>query len=228
MIVGSVIYGVLAWLFNGVTFPNPPLSQVTFRPGAVLPVFFGFTFGPAVGFMVGAGGNLIADLFMGAVSPHWVLGHGLIGLFAGLPTLFKDKQQAWDLGALLAGIGGIVAAAFFFANSGARFTPSPTSEPTDFTFLMGLSVLLGCALAIAIRFMFVNRMAWALAVVWGAVGIVVGLGLAAAADIWLSNQTLFEAMVGRFIPAAGPSLLAVVVLVPLVMALHAAAQAGDA
>ena len=227
MVIGSVVYGVFTWLFNGTTFNIPALSQVSLRPAVALPVFFGYMFGPVVGFLAGAGGNLVGDLFVGYVSPHWTLANGLIGLAAGLPTLFADRKQAWDVGAVVAGLGGIFGAAFFLANSGSTFTAPPDFVPTGLSLFLGLSVLVGCGLAIAVRFAFPNRPQWAEAAVWGAVGNVVGLLLASLADIWVNQYTFQDTVVGQFIPAAGPNAIALAILVPLLMAVYAAAQTSE-
>lgn len=224
MAIGALMYGVFAWMFNGETFNIPALSQVSLRPAVALPVFFGFTFGPAVGFMVGAGGNLIGDLFMGYVSPHWTLANGLIGLCAGLPMLFDDKKQSWNVGAAIAGVGGIAAAMFYFAHPNPEFNPPPDFIRTRLSLFMGLSALVGCSLAIAVRFAFPNRPQWGEAAVWGAAGNVVGLALASLADIWVNQYTLPDTMVGQFIPAAGPNTIAVAVLAPLLLAVYASVQ----
>ncbi len=222
MAIGAVIYGVFAWIFSGQTFNLPALSQVSLRPAIVLPVFFGYTFGPLVGFMVGAGGNLIGDLFVGGVSPHWTLANGLIGLIAGMTMLYKDKKQAWEMAAMIVGLGGITATGFFLANSGSQIQ-LPDSTFAQPSILMGLSVLLGCSLAIALRFVFPNRLLWAEAVILGATGNIIGLALASMADVWVNNFSLMDAMIGEFIPAAGPNIIAVVILTPLLLVVYAAA-----
>ena len=228
MAIGALMYGVFAWMFNGATFNIPALSQVSLRPAVVLPVFFGFTFGPAVGFMVGAGGNLIGDLFVGYVSPHWTLANGIIGLFAGLAMLFENKKQSWNVGAAIAGVGGIAAVAFFFANPNPEFNPPPDFIRTRLSLFMGLSVLVGCGLALAVRFAFPNRPNWGEAAVWGAAGNVIGLALASVADIWVNQYTAFDTMVGQFIPAAGPNAIAIAILMPLLLAVYASVQQAEA
>jgi uncharacterized membrane protein len=213
MVVGALVYGVFSWLFNGQTFTLPEVSQVTLRPAAVFPAFFGFMFGPAVGFMTGAAGNVVGDLFVGNVSPHWSVANGLIGLIAGMAKVLDDEQQSFNVATAIAGIGGVVAAAFYFA-----------SPNTQLSLLMGLSVLAGAGLTIALRFAFPNRQEWALAAVWGSAGVIVGLGLAAIADIWVNGYTLSEAVVEEFIPAAGPGLIALAILLPILMIIYNSAQ----
>lgn len=228
MAVGAILAGVVIWLTNGQTFNIPALSQVGLHPALAVAVFFGFTYGPVVGLMTGAGGYLIGDLFAGNVAPHWVMGYGLMGLAAGLGELFEDQRQAWDVAAIIAGLGGLVAAAFFLANPGIQFAPPPDLKSVDLSLLMGLSVLVGGGLAVAVRFAFPNRPEWGRAAVWGAAGTMVGLFLAALAEVWVSGTTLMEAIIGKFIPAAGPGLIAMAILVPLALALQAAAQESEA
>jgi len=228
MLVGSVLGGVLMWFTNGLTFNLPTLSQVGFHPALVVAVFFGFMYGPAVGLMVGSGSYLLGDLFVGSVAPHWIIGHGLIGLCAGLSHLFTDKRQAWDVAAIITGLGGVVAAAFFLANPGIKYAAPPELKPVDLSLFMGLSVLVGGALAIAVRFAFPNRLRWGLAAVWGTAGTIIGLLLAAIIEIWVSNTTMMDAIIGQFIPIAGPAMIAIAILVPLMLALQALAQTGDA
>ncbi|MEK7784675.1 MAG: ECF transporter S component [Chloroflexota bacterium] len=213
MVVGALVHGVFVWMFNGQTFNLPSVSQVTLRPAAVFPAFFGFMFGPAVGFMAGAAGNIVGDLFVGTVSPHWSVANGLIGLIAGMAKAILDEKRSLNVATAIAGIGGIVAAAFFLA-----------APATQLSFLMGLSVLIGAGLAIALRFAFPNRQEWALATLWGSAGVIVGPGLASIADIWVNGSTLSEAVVGEFIPAAGPSLIALAILLPILMVIYDSVQ----
>ena len=209
MVVGAIVYGVFAWLFNGQTFTLPALSQVTLEPALVVPAFFGFMFGPAVGFMTGAAGYVVSELFVGLVSPHWAVAHGVIGLVAGMANLMSNERQSLDAATAIAGVGGLIAAAFFFA-----------SPATSLSFFMGLSVLVGVGLAIALRFAFPNRQGWALATLWGSTGVIVGLGFASVADVWLTGVTLAEAIEGEFIPAAGPGLISLAILLPIVMIVY--------
>ena len=213
MVVGALIYGVFGWMFNGQTFNLPSVSQVSLRPAVVFPAFFGFMFGPAVGFMTGAAGNIVGDLFVGTVSPHWSVANGLIGLIAGMARVMLDEKQSLNVATAIAGIGGIVAAAFFLAN-----------PDTQLSFLMGLSVLIGAGLAIALRFAFPNRQEWALAALWGSAGVVVGPGLASMAGIWVNGYTLSEVVLGEFIPAAGPSLIALAILLPILIVVYNSVQ----
>jgi uncharacterized membrane protein len=224
MAVGATLHAVFVWLFNGVTFPLPALSQVALRPAVILPVFFGFVFGPVVGFMSGAVGSLIGDLFVGAVNPQWAFAYGIIGLFAGLPTIFADKKQSLNIVTGFVALSGVVAAIFYLANPTTEFSPPPDFAPTNISFFLGISVAVGAALAVLVRFAFPNRPNWGVAVLWGAAGNLIGLAAASKADLWTQSDTLAEAMVGKFIPAAGPNLIALAILVPVLMAVYASAK----
>jgi hypothetical protein len=65
-------------------------------------------------------------------------------------------------------------------------------------------------------------------VVWGTLGVIVGIGFAAIADIWYNGYSFTTAIIGEFIPAAGPNTLFAVILAPLLFAAwkQARSQAG--
>ncbi len=224
MAVGATLHAVFVWLFNGITFPLPALSQVALRPAVVLPVFFGFVFGPVVGFMSGAVGSLIGDLFLGAVNPQWALANGIIGLCAGLPAIFADKKHSLNVVTGFVAAGGAVAAIFYLANPTTQFSPPPEFAPTDMSFFLGMSVAVGAAMAVLVRFAFPNRPDWGAAVLWGSAGNIIGLAAASKADLWTQGDTLADALVGKFIPAAGPNLIVAAIFVPLLLFLYSSAQ----
>jgi energy-coupling factor transport system substrate-specific component len=83
MAIGAALYGVLSWLTNALHLPT--VSLVSLRPAVAIPLFFGWVFGPVVGFFAGAMGNILGDFLTGwGVFPAWDLGNGLMGLVAGL------------------------------------------------------------------------------------------------------------------------------------------------
>src|SRR5574340_1279962 len=97
MAIGAALYAVFSWLFNGTVFVVPSLSQVSLRPAIAIPMFFGYAFGPAVGFFTGAVGNMFGDALTGfGLSPQWSIGNGLVGFIAGLWMLFPDKKTSLD------------------------------------------------------------------------------------------------------------------------------------
>lgn len=224
MAIGAAMYGVFAWLFNGSTFNIPAVSQVSIRPAVVLPVLFGFLFGPAVGFVAGMGGNIIGDLFVGVVYPQWSFGNGLIGLAAGLPMILGDDKKAITIAMWITAAGSVASALFFYANPMVEFYPPPDFAPTQLSLLLGYSVVAGGGLVIALRYAFPNRQEWALAALWGAVGNIIGLAFASVADVWLDGLSFPVAIVGEFIPAAGPNMFALAILVPTLMLVYASAK----
>jgi hypothetical protein len=118
MLVGAILYGVVSWVTN--IFPIGTGTGVDLRPGVAVPLFFGFAFGPVVGFVTGMAGNFLGDFFSGYVSfppdpasgnplvdfvrsttLDWQVGNGLFGLIAGLSALlyhryvsFRDQLRA--------------------------------------------------------------------------------------------------------------------------------------
>jgi uncharacterized membrane protein len=81
--IGAALYGV-AGLFN---FLLPGTANVAIRPAFALVTFFGFAFGPIVGFFTGFVGNAIIDqLAFGGLLQYWnwSLANGLAGLLAGV------------------------------------------------------------------------------------------------------------------------------------------------
>ncbi|HEX9550632.1 MAG TPA: ECF transporter S component [Candidatus Limnocylindrales bacterium] len=93
--IGAALYGVLVGLFK---IPVPGTTAVDARPAFALVPFFGFAFGPVVGFFTGLVGNMIGDQISGwgaLTSYNWSIANGAVGLLAGLAPLY--------LGSLLGG-----------------------------------------------------------------------------------------------------------------------------
>jgi energy-coupling factor transport system substrate-specific component len=82
MALGAALYAGISYVTN--TLQLPGASNVSLRPGIVIPLFFGVVFGPIVGAFTGGIGNLINDLLTGTVYWNWDVGNALIGLVAGL------------------------------------------------------------------------------------------------------------------------------------------------
>jgi len=60
MAIGAALYAVFSYLFNGTVFAVPSVSQVALRPAIAIPMFFGYAFGPTVGFFTGAWATCLA------------------------------------------------------------------------------------------------------------------------------------------------------------------------
>lgn len=94
--IGAALYAVLSYLTNFLQIPSA--GNVSFRPGVVIPIFFGVAFGPLVGFISGFLGNILGDLLSGyGFWFWWDLGNGLMGLIPGLIAAslvsFKDGRS---------------------------------------------------------------------------------------------------------------------------------------
>lgn len=114
MAIGAALYAVLNLISN--TWLIPGTSNVSIRPGAVIPIFFGVLFGPIVGFFVGFVGNLISDQLTFGIYWNWEIGNGLIGLIAGLtPMVVRGAYRRWPnvvTAAVIAAIGIVVGLGF--------------------------------------------------------------------------------------------------------------------
>lgn len=103
--IGAALYGIL--LVAQVPIPG---STVSVRPAFAIVPFFGYAFGPIVGFFVGLVGNGIGDQISGwgaLTSWNWSIANGLVGLIAGLAPLYLAR---WVNGSLRErAIGGAIA-----------------------------------------------------------------------------------------------------------------------
>lgn len=294
MALGAALYGVLAWVFNIV--PVPSVSLVALRPVVVIPIFFGFVFGPAVGFFTGAFGNVLGDALTGwGVFPIWDIGNGLMGLIPGLAGLYLMKK-AGDQGRLniLQWIAiAVLAVGVVLPLISPNITDPFSGNPANFgawwyimlvvlvvmvgltfapqywpyilllltaaflvlgiLFVMGVvtaspsapagSPLVGAIVMWVIAVLcggaawFVNSRVKAIGkwmddqdtktlVIWASIGVIVGIGFAAMADIFYNGYSFTTAFIGEFIPAAGPNVLFAVILTPLLYAAYKQARTG--
>src|SRR5271157_5831489 len=222
MAIGAALYAVFSWLFNGTVFVVPSLSQVALRPAIAIPMFFGYAFGPVVGFFSGAVGNIFGDALTGfGLSPQWSIGNGLVGFIAGLPMLFTDRKKSLNTTLIVSAVLSALAVILYFFNrsitNGMYFT---ATEPVSI--FAGLSIVVGFVLVLIVRFAFGKNIDIATAVTWGMLGNLLGIGFAAISDIWIDGFNLPTAVVGEFLPAAGPNLIFAAILVPLLVVAYAA------
>jgi uncharacterized membrane protein len=230
MAIGAALYAVFSYLFNGTVFVVPSVSQVALRPAIALPMFFGYAFGPVVGFFTGAVGNMFGDALTGfGLSPQWSVGNGLVGFIAGLALLFPDKKKGLN-NVLIAGAAMTVIFTLFYI-----FNPSIANmlffAPDEgifgdqqITLFAGISVVIGFVLVLVVRFVFSENVDVAAAVTWSMLGNILGIGFAAISDIWINGFSPSVAIVGEFLPAAGPNLIFAAILVPILVGAYAAVQ----
>ncbi len=91
--IGAALYAVVSYLTNFLQIPSA--GNVSFRPGVVIPIFFGVAFGPLVGFISGFLGNILGDLLSGyGFWFWWDLGNGLMGLIPGFAASMITDYRA--------------------------------------------------------------------------------------------------------------------------------------
>lgn len=222
MAIGAALYAIFSWLFN--TIPMPSVSLVSLRPAVCIPVFFGFVFGPVAGFFTGAVGNMLGDFLSGwGVYPAWDIANGLMGFIPGLILLFADKRRSLNFLTGLVGVLILISALVVFLNPR---VPGPwTGEIEDFSF-WAWAFIIGGVVVIAGRYL-LERVSDDLAAVniWGTLGIILGIGFAAIADIWINGYSFATAIIGEFAPAAGPNILNSMILTPILLTAYQAVQA---
>jgi hypothetical protein len=219
MAIGAALYGVFNYIFN--LIPMPSISQVALRPSVCIPIFFGYAFGPVVGFFTGAVGNILGDFLTGwGVFPVWDMGNGLMGMVPGLVMLFANKERSLNFLTGLVGVLILIAAGLIFINPQITFPGS--TEVQNFSPL-GWAFIIGGVVVIAGRFI-LERISVDLAAInlWGTLGIIVGIGFASISDIWVNGYSFFTAIIGEFAPAAGPNILNSMILSPILLAAYQA------
>jgi len=221
MAIGAALYGVFNYIFN--TIPMPSVSQVALRPSVCIPVFFGYVFGPVVGFFTGAVGNILGDFITGwGVYPAWDIANGLMGFVPGLIMLFADKKRSLNFLTGLVAVLIAITAILVFLNPR---VPGPwTGEIEDFSF-WAWAFIVGGVVVIAGRFVLEQASVDLAAInLWGTLGIIVGIGFAALSDIWINGYSFATAIIGEFAPAAGPNILNSMILSPILLAAYQAIQ----
>ena len=202
----------------------PSVSQVALRPSVCIPIFFGFVFGPVVGFFTGAVGNILGDFLTGwGVYPVWDIGNGLMGMVPGLAMLFADKKRSLDFLTILVAVLIVIVAALIFLSP--QVVGPWTGEIEDFSF-WAWAFIIGGLVVIGGRFI-LERISVDLAAInlWGTLGIIIGIGFASIADIWINGYSFTTAIIGEFAPAAGPNILNSMILSPILLAAYQAIQA---
>jgi uncharacterized membrane protein len=231
MSIGAALYAIFSYLFNGTVFAVPSVSQVALRPAICIPMFFGYAFGPVVGFFTGAVGNMFGDALTGfGLSPQWSIGNGLVGFISGLVWLFgEDRKKSIDRVLIISGVLALLGTLVYFLNS---TIPNMLFFDVDagifgdqqITLIAGITLLIGFVLVLIVRLAFRGNIEIAAAVTWGMLGNLLGIGFAAISDIWINGFSFPVAIVGEYIPAAGPNLIFAAILVPLLVAAYAAVQ----
>jgi energy-coupling factor transport system substrate-specific component len=119
--IGAALYGIL--LVAQLPIPG---STVSVRPAFALVPFFGYAFGPVVGFFTGLVGNAIGDQISGwgaLTSWNWSLANGLVGLIAGLAPMYLVQWVSGNIrqraigGAVAGAVGVVIGFLFVFSDT---------------------------------------------------------------------------------------------------------------
>ena len=109
--IGAALYAVFNFISFG--FILPGTQEVSVRPHYGLLTFFGFAFGPVVGFLTGLVGNIVGDFLTGwgaFTSWHWSLANGVAGLLAGVIGVWAaGRASSTGSRALWAAVAGVIA-----------------------------------------------------------------------------------------------------------------------
>lgn len=230
MAIGAALYAVFSYLFNGTVFVVPSVSQVSLRPAISIPMFFGYAFGPVVGFFTGAVGNMFGDALTGfGLSPQWSVANGLVGMISGMAALYIDKKKAMNTVLYVsAGLAAVATLLWVFNPnlSNMMFFDVENGIFGDATIstFAGLSAVVGFVLVVVVRMFFGDNIDLASAVIWSMLGNFIGIGFAALSDIWINGFSPAVAIVGEFLPAAGPNMIFAAILVPLLVGAYNSVQ----
>jgi hypothetical protein len=230
MAIGAALYAVFSYLFNGTVFVVPSVSQVSLRPAISIPMFFGYAFGPVVGFFTGAVGNMFGDALTGfGLSPQWSVANGLVGMISGMAALYIDKKKAMNTVLYVsAGLAAVATLLWIFNPdlSNMMFFDVDNGIFGDATIstFAGLSAVVGFVLVVIVRMVFRDNIDLASAVIWSMLGNFIGIGFAALSDIWINGFSPAVAIVGEFLPAAGPNMIFAAILVPLLVGAYNSVQ----
>lgn len=219
-VIAAVVSGVVRWFFAGNTFDLPAFQQVTLQLAWLPVVVFGIAFGPVVGFVAGAGGSLLANLFAGWVLPQVDFALGLAGLIAGMATVVQDGEQRRVVLMSVAGVLGAATFGLYLAYRDVPLSAPPGSAPQPPTLLLGASALLAAGIASAVRYAFPTRRRWATLTLWGVLGVFAAQIVRALLLIVTDRLTLARALTAEYLAGVGAGTLAVALLLPLLLGIY--------
>lgn len=218
-VIGAVLAGVVRLFFNGNAFVLPAFEQVTLQPALVVPVLVGVVLGPTAGFIAGAGGSLLANLFDGWVLPHVDFAFGLAGLVAGLTQVWTDTRRRHVVVAVVAFVFALATTGFYYSVKDIPVSAPPGSLGQEPTLLLGVAALVGTAIAIAVRNAFPNRPRWGYVSIWGVLGVFAGHAYLAIGLLMTEGLSFNTTFATEYLAVIGASVLAVVLFVPALLAI---------
>src|SRR5215216_2113668 len=162
---------------------------------------------------------ILYGLYVGfAEKPIWAFGtrevvyaaigaalYGVLGFSPGVIVAFSSRKRALDALTITIAVISLLATGLILAN--ASFTVSDFSGNENPVGPLWWLPLIGGVLAVGARYLFARREDLAAAEVWGALGIVLGIGFAAFGGIIQNGTSVGAAFFGEFVPAAGSNLI---------------------
>lgn len=215
--VGSALYLGLAYFFTDTLTLN--LGPIALRPAVCIPILFGFSFGPAVGFFTGAVGSLLADFAIGwDVFPMWNIASGMTGFIPGFVSLFKEENIPERYVSTLVNLLIISSAGLVFLFP---LAPEPwTGVMKDYS-SWAYVLLIGGSIMFANSYLMEQDKLNLVSInLWGASGIILSTLLASLADIWLNGFSVRTALIGEYIPYTAIDLFNLVLFAPLITAAY--------
>jgi succinate dehydrogenase/fumarate reductase cytochrome b subunit len=163
------------------------------------------------------------------LSPQWSIGNGLIGFVSGMWMLFSNKKKSMDTVLYVSGALVVITALLYCLNRTQSnmlfFDPANNIfGDAQISLFAGIAILVGFALVFGVRYLFKDNEDVATAVTWGMLGNIVGLLFASLSDIVINGFSLAAAIVGEFLPSAGPNLIFAAILVPMLVVAYAATR----
>jgi hypothetical protein len=163
------------------------------------------------------------------LSPQWSIGNGLVGMVTGMAALFVNQKKSLNTALIISVVLAAIATLFYIlfptlANMMFFDVDAGIFGDATISWFAGLSLVIGLILVLIVRFAFANDVDIAAAVTWSMLGNLVGIGFAAISDIWINGFSPAVAIVGEFLPAAGPNLIFAAILVPILVAAYKAVQ----
>jgi len=219
--LGTALYLGISYLFNA--HLKLSFGRIALRPAVCIPILFGFSFGPGVGFFTGAAGSLLADFAIGwDVFPIWSIASGLTGMIPGFMSLFQEENVPQRYLSTFVILMIILSAGLVFLHP---IVPEPwTGEIKDFTF-WAYALIMGGVTMIANSYLMEQRDLDLVSInLWGALGIIISTLLASLGDMWLNNFSLETALIGEYAPYTAIELLNLVLFAPIIMAAYHAAR----
>jgi energy-coupling factor transport system substrate-specific component len=117
--IGAALYAVANWTTFAIQIPGT--ENVSVRPQYALVTFFGYAFGPIVGFLTGFVGNVVGDQLTGwgaFTSWPWSLANGVAGLLAGLfASMYAHRRGTTSIivaAAVIAIVATVIGFLFIF------------------------------------------------------------------------------------------------------------------